>query len=96
MCDSAQVAFAAATTFATVVIAVAAITTWKATRSYARITGVAVLAEQLNYLLSGNSMGGAKTQAAWRIAKLVRLEFPDLYDALKNEFPNDARKEIEK
>jgi hypothetical protein len=89
-----MVAIAVSNAIFTAVVAFAAWKTWKATRSYARITGVALLVEQLRYLLS-EALGGAGTQAARRIAHVVKLEFPDLYEHLKNEFSKEDRDAIE-
>lgn len=76
----------------TVAIAYFAFRTWKATKSYARMTGLSLFLAQFNVVVT--ACGGAR-KAAIDALRMIKNEFPDIYEAMKKHISADTRKEIE-
>ena len=77
----------------TAAIVAFACTTWIATRSMAKMTGLTVLIEQINYVVAHGESGNR--EMAIQAIKKTRREFPDIYEALKAGLGQDSRKRIE-
>src|SRR5512135_472028 len=77
----------------TAAIALFAFLTWRATRSYARLTCLSVFFEHYTRILTlGES---ADRRASIDAVKIMRSEFPDIYDRLKDRICEATRKQIE-
>ena len=74
-------------------LVVFAILTWKATRSYSRMTGLALLLTHFENLLKLPDEGPRR--ASVEAMKIIRKEFPDIYDKMKDRINTNDRKEIE-
>jgi hypothetical protein len=67
--------------------------TWKATRSYSRLTGLALLLTHFERLLT--LPNEAPRKASLEAMKIIRGEFPDIYERMKNRINENDRREIE-
>ncbi len=76
-----------------VALLVFAFLTWKATRSYSRLTGLALLLTQFENLLK--LPDEAPRRASVEAMKIIRKEFPDIYEKMRNRINVNDRNQIE-
>ena len=76
----------------TLAIAAFAFGTWRATRSYARLIGLSLFLEHLRGTKAADP-GDRKTSI--EALKLVRVEFPDIFETMKPRINPDIAREIE-
>ncbi len=74
-------------------IALFAYLTWRTTRSYSRLTGLALLLTHFERLLT--LPNDASRKASLEAMKVISEEFPDIYDRMKKRINENDRKEIE-
>lgn len=66
--------------------------TWKATHRYARMAGISLFLEQLNYV-STEGAGSLHNAAAECIKVVIQEEFPDLYERFEPHLPRHLKRE---
>jgi hypothetical protein len=74
-------------------LVVFAFLTWRTTRSYAKFAGITLFIE--NFVAASNT-AGAFRGAALDAMKMVRAEFPEIYDKLRKHLSKNQQEAIER
>jgi hypothetical protein len=74
-------------------VALFAFLAWRANRSYARICGIDLMLRQIRLIVAAADSGNRRMDVA--PMKLLRKEWPDIYESLKVALGTDTRQSIE-
>lgn len=77
----------------TAAIAAFACLTWRATHKYAYLTGLTLFTQAHKDVVG--AVPGADRNAGLATMKMVREQFPDIYEKMKGHISEDSRRKIE-